>query len=186
MRGTYEGPAIVNNPDAPMIDAGRVDGAKTDMVYYGNYFNDGNHSWLLQACSSSVSIENGLYAGDGYVLTTQIAADPLGSGEYLPDGTYAISDVLNRYPTALKGVVDGGNYKGTWLRQLKGGSIFLAHPATTGTLTITRSGNTYTMTLDAVNAGGLTVKGTFTGTANIMYPESAAAKARLPREYYGF
>jgi hypothetical protein len=71
------------------------------------------------------------------------------------------------------------------LRQLKNGSIFLAHPATTGTLTITRSGSVYTMVLDAVNAGGLTVKGTFIGTANIIRPESQVAKSRLPREWYG-
>lgn len=165
--GTYRGPLLVENPNAPGIDAGNVSGATVKMSYGGDYFGYGNDMWLLQAYSPTVHTTNNAYSGDGYILISQLSAKPVGDGQYLPDATYVIGEDVDLYPIALKGVISGGRYSGTWLRQLKNNTVVHIQPGITGTITTTRTGNTYTFVLDAVNAKGVDVKGTFTGTADI-------------------
>ncbi|MDR2891266.1 MAG: BACON domain-containing protein [Alistipes sp.] len=171
-RGVFNEPLTSQNnvSDAPAtkddLDAGEVAGASVGLSFGDDYFENGAYTWLMTTHSAGVIVGNdGTYAGDGYVLTSQITSVKQGEGAYLPDAMYAVSMNVERAPTVMQGYDVNGTKGGTWLRKIVAGAVADERAVKVGTLTTTLDGDTYTVTLDGVDETGAYIKGTFTGGA---------------------
>ncbi len=158
-RNGWEPPAH-NDP----FDAGNVTGATMDIQFLGRNGQYPVHVWDVDAYSSTVRRENGVWVGDGYIFCTRLGSSMEGDGAYLPDYTYGVHDNNEFIGSALLGFDDFGYDEGTWMYKLEGGVMTHRIPIQRGTITTTHSGNTYTLTVNGIDRTGAPVKGVFTGT----------------------
>jgi hypothetical protein len=156
-------PPAHNDP----FDAGNVTNTLMDIKFLGRNGQYPVHVWDIDIHSSTVSKENDTWVGDGYVFSTRLGSSMEGNATYLPDYTYGVHGNNEFIGSALQGFDDWGYDEGTWMYQLEGGEITRRIALRRGTMTTSHSGDTYTFTVNGIDATGAPVKGTFTGTATI-------------------
>lgn len=144
-------------------DAGEI--PITMLNYFENpYPTFASDIFMIQGYSSSIYVENQMYAGSGHILATQISV-PLGSGSILPDGEYVIDDNLNA-GYALAGYLDpAGQRAGTWLMYMEDGELAGMAPIISGTVTSRYADGLYSIKIEGTDDAGNAISGTLVGAA---------------------
>lgn len=162
IRFTYEGEMPFVNKDIPQgLD---VTCTEAEAVWQGDLYGMGTSVWSMQIRDVSLT-ESGTPSGSGTLIDLVFFGEPFDSfeqaalteGEYTFNNTFAIK-------TLMRGGKDGNNQPiGSIATKWNVGRPERNY-LSDGTMTVSRSGDNYTITLDAVSDVDLPVKATYTGT----------------------
>ena len=149
------------------------------LIYPNNDWRDlPSTLWDLRLWSDGVEFTGSAYTGTGDRLCVYFYSEPLALNDdneyYLPDGTYTVVAYGDGADTLNAGEIRGGgetrNYTypmGSWYSRIDE-SAFVGHALISeGTATVTRSGESYTITFDFTSDAMAGVTGTFEGEFDI-------------------
>ncbi|MCD8206851.1 MAG: hypothetical protein LUD72_02830 [Bacteroidales bacterium] len=127
--------------------------------YYGDYYQTGTANWMLCIYPE---------VGTGFVIDISADASYDMDGG-LPVGTFTVSTNGGVLGTFFNGVLYRGYVSGTWLLTFdEDGALTAPYaPIDGGTIEISASGDSYTITIDGVDDRENSVTGTWTGTPTI-------------------
>ena len=135
--------------------------------------------WDLRFWSDGVTFDmnTGTYSGSGDLVTVYLVSEPVYKNDdseyYLPDGTYTVGTDIYSDPSRLvPGNISGG-YRTpyarshTWYMRMNEGNVEGDACITTGTMTVKRTGETYSISFDFGSDALYSVKGSFEGAFTI-------------------
>lgn len=170
LSGSYVGPIFCQNNEMWSSFTGDVDlgnvSSNVELIFADNILGGESYLWIYNIVTEGVTKEGNQYKGNGYVFSGQMASEITGEGAYLPDGGYQIVNDTKTPGTARSGIYQDGNL-GMWLYVVENDELTGAARIVSGTLTTSRSGNTYTMVLAGVDDVGNDITATFSGPATI-------------------
>lgn len=178
---TYTGPMepgyleIDPDPIGSTIDQDyelNITGGGLDCYYRGDRYGVGYDTWLINIIEDINS-----YSGKYMMFEVMIEKSQNGMqmDSFLGDYTiynYPSEDFLGTFiPGSLR---DGFTQLGSWYSRCESGFLDNSHqaPLVGGTVSISKSGYTYTFTFDCVDDLGHTIKGTFSGNVRGSYDQS--------------
>lgn len=179
MTGTFSGEIIfaADTGSSTLTDdytadlSGETNVAQLDS--WGDYYGCGHINWTLQIETTK---EDGSFEG----FTAGMIGNGMDETAGLPAGTYEVySDSEGYAPFRfMKGYVDYDYLAetGWYTKASDGWTLTGVAPATDGTITVARDGDTYTISFELVDDARHTFTGTWTGQLNVYGSYSAAAK----------
>ena len=128
--------------------------------------------WYVYLYSEGLTEDNGVFTGTGTYIMLEMSAEHMGFNDdkeyYLSEGTYEIyTDESGQrgpqmtYTKGYPGYFDYQNF-GSWALVVENGEIVEKGPCAAGTVTVSRSGDSYTFTLDIEDDMQYAVSGTTT------------------------
>lgn len=168
--------------------------ASVDVYSYGDYYEIGMNNYEVYLLGDGMYWdENGSEAGTGYYIALEMDT-PLGPTTELPQGEYHFTDSGNGlvlYPGEL---AFGMFAIGAWITEYADNEIVNQAPLVGGSMTVSKSGTNYTITLafEDDNNPAYNITGTYTGStgfedmtgdeAPIMAPYNAktSIKSKMP------
>ncbi len=150
---------------------GNISDVDCEARYYGDYYQTGTANWML--CIGSET-------GTGF--TIDISADAsydLDGG--IPEGTFSISSEGGVADTFLAGTIFNGYLSGTWLVSFdEDGALTAPYaPICDGTVEISASGDSYTITIDGTDDRENSITASWTGAPTIVdYRTSTTSLSR--------
>ena len=128
--------------------------------------------WYVYLYSEGLMEDNGVFTGTGTYIMLEMSAEHMGFNDdkeyYLSEGTYEIyTDESGQrgpqmtYTKGYPGYFDYQNF-GSWALVVENGEIVEKGPCAAGTVTVSRSGDSYTFTLDIEDDMQYAVSGTTT------------------------
>ena len=134
--------------------------------HYGDYYVIGKDNWVLYLYDLAA----------GHTVMLELLA-PVSNGAELPLGTYAVSNDITKSRVTLPGYVDAfGEMYFSWYAQMnfETEEALAAAPVKTGTVTISKEGEEYSVAFDLKDDLGNAITGTCVAYAEI-YSEAAGA-----------
>ncbi len=148
-----------------------------------NDFRDQSYTdWELRLWSEGITFDGLAYAGSGDRLNILLITEPIEANDdneyYLPEGTYTVTVNLNDHPdrTPLPGDISGGAFayyghptfpNGTWYVRMAESEYTGEACIRTGTMTVTRNGETYDLRFEFTSDAGYAVTGSYEGTLEL-------------------
>ena len=128
--------------------------------------------WYVYLYSEGLTEDNGVFTGTGTYIMLEMSAEHMGFNDdkeyYLSEGTYEIyTDESGQrgpqmtYTKGYPGYFDYQNF-GSWALVVENGEIVEKGPCAAGTVTVSRSGDSYTFTLEIEDDMQYAVSGTTT------------------------
>lgn len=149
------------------------DSGSLDCYYRGDRYGVGYDCWLVNIIEDP-SDYSGSYLQFEVLVTKSQSG--LQSDKFLGNFTqyeYPSDNFINTFMPGSK--IDGFSLQGSWYSRCESGIIDNFHqaPLMDGSLSITKSGNTYTLTFECVDDMGHTIQGTVSGSIRGVYDNSA-------------
>lgn len=176
---TQEGKPEFDSTLAEDVDFGTLTGGNYVIVYLTKNEEQAYALWDLRFWSDGVTFDmnTGTYSGSGDLVTVYLVSEPVYKNDdseyYLPDGTYTVGTDIYSDPSRLvPGNISGG-YRTpyarshTWYMRMNEGNVEGDACITTGTMTVKRTGETYSISFDFGSDALYSVKGSFEGTFDI-------------------
>lgn len=176
---TQEGKPEFDSTLAEDVDFGTLTGGNYVIVYLTKNEEQAYAFWDLRFWSDGVTFDmnTGTYSGSGDLVTVYLVSEPVYKNDdseyYLPDGTYTVGTDIYSDPSRLvPGNISGG-YRTpyarshTWYMRMNEGNVEGDACITTGTMTVKRTGETYSISFDFGSDALYSVKGSFEGAFTI-------------------
>ncbi len=156
---TLENVSLISSLDGD-LDVGDFSDVACEARYYGDYFNAGTSNWVLCIYPET--------SGTGF--TIDLCGDSsctLDSG--IPTGTFTVASEGGPAGSFLSGSIYSNYVSGTWLVSFDDeGTLTTPYaPLVDGTVEVTASGESYTVTVSARDDRENLVTGTWTGTPSL-------------------
>ena len=163
--GFYKGSLHVENPFMSNL-TGNVNLPKLtegQLVFRGDYYKNGTYNWIPMMWTSGISVDEDDYLrGNGHIIQLELFSAQEGDGSLLPTGTYTVDD-SSEAGTAAPGGMFFGPYA-CWYLELVDGNISGAMaPFSSGSLTVSYTGETYKMVFDVKDDIGYSITAEFEG-----------------------
>lgn len=131
--------------------------------------------WDMRFWSDDVTFDGREYTGTGDRLCIYVASDPIAANDqgeyYLPEGTYDAVANFGYDKDPLPRTISGGKEyynptfpSGSWFHKIENGEYPDRICITGGTMTVTRTGNSYTLTFSFISDAKYNLTGSFEGT----------------------
>lgn len=186
IRGTFDSPMSVGNyndndktmPKKPWSVLKKdhqityPEDAKLTAYFLGNYLDPRFNSWMLLLAS-----ERG-----GEMITTELVT-PLAAGKQLPPNSYQIAWGIAPF-RAFPGTMTYGTHDfvyswfGDTSKADEHGNSYFYGPLNEGTITIQKAGDNYTIIVDAQDDAGHSIKGSWSGPADIQDYSKASSETQ--------
>lgn len=176
---TQEGKPEFDSTLAEDVDFGTLTGGNYVIVYLTKNEEQAYAFWDLRFWSDGVTFDmnTGTYSGSGDLVTVYLVSEPVYKNDdseyYLPDGTYTVGTDIYSDPSRLvPGNISGG-YRTpyarshTWYMRMNEGNVEGDACISSGTMTVKRTGETYSISFDFGSDALYSVKGSFEGTFDI-------------------
>ncbi len=132
-------------------------------IYYGDIYEMGSDAWNVLLAEADYDLDINYGRGDAVQLAFNVTT---GAGDYIPDGEYTLLDAntAEELPagTMLAGMYDAtyGGYWGCWFYSVRRQAEARFD---TGSVTVSRAGEIYTLMLRLKDGAGHSVTSTYTG-----------------------
>lgn len=132
-------------------------------IYYGDIYEMGSDAWNVLLAEADYDLNVNYGPGDAVQLAFNVTN---GAGDYIPDGEYTLLDAntAEELPagTMLAGMYDPsyGGYWGCWFYSVR---RLVEARLDSGTVTVSRTGEIYTLKLQLKDGAGRNVTSTYTG-----------------------
>lgn len=162
IRFTYQGEMPFVNKDLPQpID---VTCTQAEALWQGDLYQMNTSVWSMQMRDVSLNAD-GVPTSPGTLIDLAFFGDPFAdfSEAVLTEGEYTFSNTF-AVKTLMRGGKDDQNKRiGSYVTLWSAAGVGEYHYLYDGTMTVSRSGNGYTVVLDALTDKGISVKASYTG-----------------------
>lgn len=171
----YEGAMVFGDPDAGSEPGAVVQPIQNDVnekfvyaeaSYYGDPYNGGSDNYMVFMVSKEPTAD-GYLANDSYCVALSFYQEN-GSVIDLAPGTYNVADSYAA-GTLESGFNFFGEYTGTYVIKISDdGNTAEASTIESGSATVSKTSDSYKITLDLVTTEGKSIKGTYEGSLEIV------------------
>ena len=151
------------------------------IVYPNNDYRESSYTkWDFNLWNDGISYDgSSKFTGSGDRMCVTVAGEVLTQNDdneyYLAEGTYTVAANFSGTVTPEVGQISGGAFgfshpefpKGTWYIRMQDDAVTGDACIKEGTMTVARSGETYTLTFDFTSDAGYKVTGSFEGALNV-------------------